>query len=189
MRELFTEWVAGVARVAEGRNAISRKAFQAAEPATSVAKRSVAEGGKGDGATRATLLAEARVADGSVENSRHCKPFPNLPRVPPLPRAQFDDSREAQVLVLRLDLPDALAILDAATRERIAVGYEAGALAWALANLPDLRRRFREAEAAFDALAASPGGPPAASWAEAVESWAALWAELSERYRLPGGAR
>lgn len=68
-------------------------------------------------------------------------------------------------------------------RERIAAGYEPGALPWALGDAgkvpgaPDLRREFHKAEAALDAASTD------AELRAAVNAYEAIWRAISTRYR------
>ncbi len=59
--------------------------------------------------------------------------------------------------------------------------YVEGGLPWAMANLPELARRFRDTEAAIDRLAGA--RPTEAEFRQALAAHAAVWRELIARYR------
>ena len=73
----------------------------------------------------------------------------------------------------------------------VAEDWEPGALEWA-AQVPDLWRRLRGAEAALDALAAQPGGPRKSDWNEHLAELRRALLSIRNGYRdsvPPAGRR
>ncbi|MGD0946783.1 MAG: hypothetical protein ABSA52_05065 [Candidatus Binatia bacterium] len=80
----------------------------------------------------------------------------------------------------RLNPADCFELLCAFHAENEAA-YEPGALTWAFAHCPELKRRFDETETAIDRLAGQ--HPTEADFRRALEAHANVWREIVARHR------